>query len=284
MTVPQPNPTPEQDRALRRDPIAVARVQLVAPTGPADLRARRRLDELEAVIDRGIASFIEVGEALTEVRESKLYRLTHGTFEAYLEDRWNLSRSRGNQLMDAAAVSTVVDIANEAQARELVPVLRAKGPEAVREVFKKVIVQTDGKPTAEAIRVIVAGPVEPTAKGGDERPDRPRPGWSESAPKWVHRVTRWYLDATAGYIARTPGLAEMYGPAHALLREALRPIQIHALELELGAVTRKLERLAARREASSSPIHERPWSDETSVQYRIAELNRMLARLRDVQQ
>lgn len=42
---------------------------MTAVTGPADLRLQRRLEELEVVIERGLASFIEVGEALIEVRD-----------------------------------------------------------------------------------------------------------------------------------------------------------------------------------------------------------------------
>ena len=66
-----------------------------------------------------------MGTAIAEIRDNKLYRATHNTLEAYLLDRWEISRSRGYQLIDAARVSTIVDTVglpaptNEAQAREL---------------------------------------------------------------------------------------------------------------------------------------------------------------------
>lgn len=130
-------------------------------TGPRDLREQRRLVELEGVIQGGLQTFVEVGEALLEIRGSRLYRFTHGTFEEYAKKRWGLSQSRSYQLMDAAAVagaigSTTVEVANEAQARELAPVLREHGPEAVREAWTATVEQTNGHPTAQAIRRVVA--------------------------------------------------------------------------------------------------------------------------------
>jgi hypothetical protein len=56
-----------------------------------------------------------------EIRDERLYRETHGTFERYCRDRWQFSRQRSHQFISAAALSTTVDIdiTNEAQAREL---------------------------------------------------------------------------------------------------------------------------------------------------------------------
>lgn len=60
-----------------------------------------RLAELEGVIERGLANFLEVGRALTEIRDSKLYREAHPTFEAYCRERWHFSARRAYQLMEA---------------------------------------------------------------------------------------------------------------------------------------------------------------------------------------
>ena len=123
---------------------------MIAPTGPRDVRDARRLAELEVTIDRGLASFVEVGEALLEVRDSKLYRIGYDTFEAYLKGRWSLSRSRGYELMQAAEVSAIADIQNAGQARALAPVLRDHGPEVAAVVMAEA--SADGKPTAEKVR------------------------------------------------------------------------------------------------------------------------------------
>jgi hypothetical protein len=85
----------------------------------------RTLAELETVIQRGFDSFVEVGRALMEIRDRRLYREQgFSTFEVYCRKRWNFSRQRGHQLITAVAVadnvSTVVDSRpTERQAREL---------------------------------------------------------------------------------------------------------------------------------------------------------------------
>jgi hypothetical protein len=115
-----------------------------------------RLAELEAVVERGIKVFYEVGVALLEIHSDRLYRATHSRFEDYLDERWGMSRSRGYRLMDAArvAVSPIGDIpANEAQARELVPLLGDEA--ALFEVARELREGYGGRVTAERIRDVV---------------------------------------------------------------------------------------------------------------------------------
>ena len=64
----------------------------------------RALEECESIIARGLASFIEVGEALLQVREERLYRSTHKTFEEYCRERWGWSRRYVNYQIQAAVV------------------------------------------------------------------------------------------------------------------------------------------------------------------------------------
>ena len=63
-----------------------------------------RLEACEKIVERGIATFVEVGQALAEIRDSKLYRLDYGTFADYCSQRWGMSDRRARQLMDAASV------------------------------------------------------------------------------------------------------------------------------------------------------------------------------------
>lgn len=63
------------------------------------------LARLESVIAGGVDAFRRVGDALTEVLERRLYRASHRSFEAYLAARWSITRRRGYQLIEAAAVS-----------------------------------------------------------------------------------------------------------------------------------------------------------------------------------
>ena len=63
-----------------------------------------RLATLEATIDRGMTTFLEVGRALIEIQDNKLYRATHLTIEQYMLERFSLNRNRGYQLIEAAKV------------------------------------------------------------------------------------------------------------------------------------------------------------------------------------
>lgn len=103
---------------------------------------RRHLGMLEKRIAHGISTFREVGESLMEIRDERLYRETHGTFEAYCRDKWMLDRGRAYQLIGAAEVARALPsgfpaLANEAQARELVPLVH-ENPSAVAEVWREV--------------------------------------------------------------------------------------------------------------------------------------------------
>ncbi len=113
-----------------------------------------RFAELEAVVERGLATFVEVGTALMEIRDARLYRETHGTFEAYCRERWGWSRQRSHQLIEASRVSTVVDIGNERQARELAPLLR-EDEHAVVEVWRELRVEYGEDVTATRIKRVV---------------------------------------------------------------------------------------------------------------------------------
>lgn len=97
-----------------------------------ELNLAAELRQREAIIERGIKNFVEVGRALDQVREGKLYlacRLHDGTtpktFEEYLMGRWGMGMSQGYRLIDAAKVisnlSPIGEIMRtEGQARELV--------------------------------------------------------------------------------------------------------------------------------------------------------------------
>lgn len=109
-----------------------------------------RLQILESVIEKGKQTFIEVGKALLEIRETRLYRINYLTFETYCRERWNWGHSRVNQLMDAAEISTVVEVQNERQARELTP-LRDE-PEKIKQVWEQAKSNYGPNPTAEEVR------------------------------------------------------------------------------------------------------------------------------------
>lgn len=60
------------------------------------------------------------GENVTPTSDRRLYRETHGTFEAYCRERWGMSRQRAHQLSEASkvvgALSTTVDVVPDSEA------------------------------------------------------------------------------------------------------------------------------------------------------------------------
>jgi hypothetical protein len=130
-------------------------------TKPLDVIERGELRKAESAIEKGQQTFMEVGNALMTIREGKLYREEHKTFQAYCHSRWGFDDSRARQLIAAAKVTetvTNVTLSSEAVAREV-----NKVPEEKRqEVVEKATEKADGKPiTARAIKEAAAEIVEP---------------------------------------------------------------------------------------------------------------------------
>lgn len=143
----------------------------------------------EAVIERGLGTFVEVGEALLTIREARLYRETHKTFEEYCRERWGFNRNRASQLIVAAEVAgtlpTTVGTAppNEAVARELAP-LRQE-PEKLREKWSETVEKHGPAPTAQQVRATVRGE-SPGRDGHENEASEPAPetaARTRSAPR-----------------------------------------------------------------------------------------------------
>lgn len=108
-----------------------------------------RFHTLEKVIDRGKKSFVEVGEALEEIRDKKLYRQNYGTFEEYCLKKWGWSANYGRRVIEAAEVAKSVPIGtikNEGAARALAKVPKEQRAQVVEKA------QSAGPVTAKAIR------------------------------------------------------------------------------------------------------------------------------------
>jgi hypothetical protein len=130
-------------------------------TRVVDLEAGRGLEELEGIIARGLATFIEVGRALLEIQSRRLYlQAGYRSFAVYVTERWDLSEAHAYRQIEAAKVIDILSPigetslpANEAQARELAPLVT--DPDAVRAVWAE-IGATGERVTARVIRGRVA--------------------------------------------------------------------------------------------------------------------------------
>jgi len=138
---------------------------------PITLKESARLVELERKIKTGMTTFVEVGNALMEIRDSRLYRVEYKTFEAYCREKWGMSKVRATQLIGAARISDnlVTNVTKmpirEGQARPLTKLPTAKQPEA----WAKAVEIADGnQPTARQVEQAVRETLSP------EKPTRTR--------------------------------------------------------------------------------------------------------------
>lgn len=113
------------------------------------------LERLEKVIKGGWKTFLEVGEALAQVRDKGLYKGKYDSFEDYWKLELGYSRSYAYKLIASAEVSKQlspigdfeVKPLNEAQLRELISV-----PEERRaEVWKSAVKLAGDKPLTAKI-------------------------------------------------------------------------------------------------------------------------------------
>lgn len=94
---------------------------------PLTTAEAQQLAAHEATIRAGFDTFVAVGTALMAIRDARLYREEFATFEDYCQQRWDMSRPRAYQLIEAANVATNLSTngrqidppANERQARPL---------------------------------------------------------------------------------------------------------------------------------------------------------------------
>jgi phage N-6-adenine-methyltransferase len=125
--------------------------------------ATDRLLECERVIERGLNTFVEVGAALLEIRDSRLYKDSYSTFEDYCRERWGMQRHYANRLISAAEVTNnLVPIgtipANEAQARPLVGLPQ----EQQFQVWQQVVeTAPEGKITGAFVQEVVEKTIKP---------------------------------------------------------------------------------------------------------------------------
>ena len=142
-----------------------------------DEEARDRL-HLERKVER---AFYEAGKSLAEIRDRRLYRSTHQTFEEYCADRFAFTRRRPYQLIDASIIvdnllseetqmctnRTQNDDSEETQMctnrTQILPTsewqvrpLTKLEPEQQREAWAKAVEQAGGKvPSGRIVKSIV---------------------------------------------------------------------------------------------------------------------------------
>ena len=127
---------------------------------------------LELKVER---AFVEAGVALRSLRDLRLYRSTHKTFEEYCQDRFEYKRARSYQLIGAATVfenlstnSRQTTSVNESEemstnSRQILPTketqvrpLTKLAPEEQRSVWQRSVETAGGKvPTERLVKAEV---------------------------------------------------------------------------------------------------------------------------------
>jgi hypothetical protein len=123
--------------------------------GIATTDREQELQACEAIIARGLKTFFEIGTALLAIRDKRLYRVTHKTFESYCRERWEMSKPYAYQLMDAARVagnlSAIANTPKPIHESQVRPLAKLK-PEAQRDVWSQAVKESNGHiPTAEKV-------------------------------------------------------------------------------------------------------------------------------------
>ena len=123
-----------------------------------------RRAELETTIERGLQTFVDVGLALMEIRDARLYRADYGTFEEYCRERWGWTRRHTNRLIASAEVvdnlGPIGPIlpSTESQARPLA----ALPPDLQRDVWREALdTAPNGKVTAAHVQGVVDRMTQP---------------------------------------------------------------------------------------------------------------------------
>ena len=156
--------TPELDFSPKNEPLPEAVEVEVVPDELTEDQQRERL-HLERKVER---AFYEAGKALRELRDRRLYRSTHKTFEEYCLERFGFKRRHPYQLINAAeVVDNLLEMcANRAQNFCGAPALPTSEyqvrplvglePEQQRQAWRQAVEETKGKvPSSRLVKDIV---------------------------------------------------------------------------------------------------------------------------------
>jgi len=127
-------------------------------TDQLDVAERARLQELESIVEHGLQTFYEVGKALDEIREQKLYRETHKTFEAYCQQKWGMARQTANRFIGAARVMEILEpIGSKIPTKESqIRPLAQLPPELQIQIWQEAVESSpNGIPTGAAVKRLV---------------------------------------------------------------------------------------------------------------------------------
>lgn len=171
-----------------------------APGPQLTTTEQHTLDRLEALVEAGVAAssaVLEAGRALAEIRRSQLYRTSGDSWEAYVRDRFGISRRRADQM---AAFAGVADTLEESGTGV---------PASLTEGAARPLVGLAAEEVAEVVAEAAAEPggISPASirKAAGKRKKKA----SKAASAWKPRrwkVAGWIVTATPNRKASAPPL------------------------------------------------------------------------------
>ncbi len=214
------------------------------------------LERDEAIIERGLESFVEVGTALLHIRDNTLYQKTHDTFEDYFRKRWGMTRPRAYQLMDAAEVvsnlSKNLDISPPQTESHAQP-LASLPPDQQREVWGRAVdTAPNGKMTAAHVKQVKAEMTAPATIVVDDVEDEEPPptetqaNHEEAAKNWTKTLSEvgiylTSLERRGGIVFLTRHWTAKHRSGHAdYIKRLIDSLQVVYTELK-GACDGKAE-------------------------------------------
>lgn len=136
---------------------------------PAELTTQDIQDftRLDGVVRRGLNTFIEVGQALAEIRDRELWKVAeHKNWAAYCQVVGGLTKIHANRLIKAAEVAITItqvkpvgftyDDATPSSEWQIRPLHQLSNPSQQREVWYRAVEQAKGQPTEKTIRSLVS--------------------------------------------------------------------------------------------------------------------------------
>jgi hypothetical protein len=130
---------------------------------------KTNLVELETTITKNLNAFYEIGFALMQIKENRLYREQYTTFEAYCKAKWNFAANYARRLI---ASSRVVDNIKSVptgtipQSERTIRPLASLPPDQQPKAYQKAVeTAPDGKVTTRHVEETVRGLKE-------EKPER----------------------------------------------------------------------------------------------------------------
>lgn len=143
-------------------------------TEPISPNESKRFTELESVIRGKIGALFEVGEALSEIKEKRLYRADFKTFSDYCNTVWEFGRMRAYQLIEASETLNALPVkcktgfTNVRQVNALAKLPKEKRVKVAKQIIKSVK-SSGAKLTAKVVQAAVA------VELGDETPAPTKP-------------------------------------------------------------------------------------------------------------